>query len=84
MRATGHLTAALLTAATLVSGPVFANTCQTERLTCPTTMPIGGYCECTARGNTEGGTVVSKPESRRPTNATPGGCGAHPEAPGCR
>jgi hypothetical protein len=84
MRATGYLTFALLASATIVSAPAFANTCQAERLTCPTTMPVGGYCECTAHGTTEGGTVVSKSESRRPANARPGGCGSHPDAPGCR
>jgi hypothetical protein len=53
-------------------------------LTCVTTMPVGGYCECTARGTTEGGEVVSKPEPGHPVNATSGGCGAEPHAPGCR
>ena len=49
---------------------------------CSTTMPIGGYCECTAHGATHGGTVVNTP-AKRPINSTAGGCGAHPEAPGC-
>ena len=47
-------------------------------------MPIGGYCECTAHGNTQSGTVVSHPAPGRRDNATAGGCGAHPNAPGCR
>jgi hypothetical protein len=84
MRPIEYLTLALMAAGTIVSGPAFANTCQAGRMTCPTTMPVGGYCECTAHGTTEGGTVVSKPESPRPANARPGGCGAHPDAPGCR
>jgi hypothetical protein len=84
MRNTGYLALALLAAATIVDGPAFANTCQTDTMTCATNMPIDGYCECTSRGNTEGGTVVSKPVSRRPANAKTGGCGANPSAPGCR
>ena len=79
----GHvrrLAFASLAAAALVSGPARANTCQAGGLTCATTMPPGGYCECTARGATESGTVVS----RRGPNSTAGGCGAHPDAPGCR
>ena len=84
MRATGYLTFALLATATVFGAPAFANTCQTDHMTCPTTMPIDGYCECTGHGTTEGGTVVSKATSRRPASAKPGGCGAHPEAPGCR
>jgi hypothetical protein len=74
---------ALLAAITVTSGPVFANTCQAGKLTCITIMPVGGYCECQAHGTTEGGTVVSKSATHQPVNATAGGCGAHPEAPGC-
>jgi hypothetical protein len=84
MRTIGYATLALLSAAAMPGASAFANTCQTERMTCATTMPIDGYCECTARGNTEGGTVVAKPTTRRPPNATAGGCGAHPNSPGCR
>ncbi len=78
-----HLTFALLAAAALTGGPAFANVCQTGRLMCATTMPLDGYCECTAHGMTEGGTVLAKPEPRERLNATAGGCGAHPDAPGC-
>jgi hypothetical protein len=67
-----------------MSAPAFANTCQTDRMTCATTMPAEGYCECTAHGTTEGGTVVSKPVPHHRMNSTSGGCGAHPDAPGCR
>jgi hypothetical protein len=84
MRCIGYLTFALLAAVALPGGYAFANVCQAGKLTCGTTMPVGGYCECTAHGTTEGGTVISRPESRRPLNSTAGGCGAHPNAPGCR
>ena len=85
MRAIGHLTLAILAAATIASAPAFAaNMCQTDHLTCATTMPIDGYCECTKHGNTEGGTVVAKSGGHRMDNSTAGGCGDHPNAPGCR
>jgi len=73
---------AVLAVAALAAGPASANTCQTDKLTCATTMPVDGYCECTSHGMTQDGTVVSTP-ARRPANATAGGCGAHPQAPGC-
>jgi hypothetical protein len=53
-------------------------------LRCATTMPVDGYCECTAHGATEGGTVVGRREARQPPNSTAAGCGAQPNAPGCR
>ena len=84
MRATGYLTLAVLAAATIVSAPAFAATCQTDHYTCATGMPIDGYCECTQHGNTEGGTVVARPTSHRRDNSTAAGCGAHPNDPGCR
>ncbi len=65
------------------TGAYAANICQAGKLTCGTTMPTGGYCECTAHGTTEGGTVVPKPPPHRKVNATAGGCGAHPGTPGC-
>ena len=61
-----------------------ANMCQAGKLSCATTMPVGGYCECTARGQTTDGTVVTKAAPRRGAPATAGGCGANPSAPGCR
>ena len=78
--------AALMAAGTLVSGgAAFAtNICQADTLSCPTTMPVGGYCECHAKGATQSGTVVSKATKHIRTNATAGGCGVHPDAPGCR
>jgi len=84
MRRIGYLAAALFAVAALVGGPAHANVCVGEHLMCATTMPIGGYCQCTARGNTEGGTVASKPPTRQPLNSTAGGCGSQPNAPGCR
>jgi hypothetical protein len=75
--------ASLLVAGSAVGGTAArANTCQAETLMCTTTMPIGGYCECTSKGATQSGTVTATPP-RRPVNSTAGGCGAHPEAPGC-
>ena len=73
----------LMAAAVMLAGPpALANTCQTGKMTCPTTMPVDGYCECTAQGATESGKVVSQPAST-PGKATAAGCGAHPDAPGC-
>ncbi len=84
MRLTGVLSAALMAVGLLAGGPVLANTCQAGKMMCPTGMPEGGYCECTSHGNTEGGTVIGKAPPRRPMKATAGGCGAHPDAPGCK
>lgn len=87
MRYIGYLAFALLAAGTLAGPASAANMCRAGQLTCATTMPVGGYCECTAHGATEGGTVVSNSEahqSRQKANATAGGCGANPSAPGCR
>lgn len=83
MRHTGYLAAALFMAAAFGSSGAYANTCQAGKLSCPTTMPAGGYCECTAHGTTQDGTVISKPAQHRADNATAGGCGAHPAAAGC-
>jgi hypothetical protein len=84
MRCTGFLTLALLALLGVAGGPVFAATCQAGRLICATTMPVGGYCQCTAHGKTEDGTVVSRPPQHTSVNSTAGGCGAQPNAPGCR
>lgn len=61
-----------------------ANICSAPPLSCATTMPIGGYCECTTRGTTQDGTVVDKPVRGKRVNSTSGGCGTQPNAPGCR
>lgn len=84
MRSIGCLAFVLFVAAALPVSPASANTCRAGKLTCATTMPIDGYCECRSHGATEGGTVVAKPESKRPVNSTAGGCGSDPKAPGCR
>jgi hypothetical protein len=85
MRLTGYLCGALLAVATIAGGAASAaNICRAGNLTCATTMPVDGYCECSAHGATQGGTVVSsKPAPRHQVNATGAGCGAHPGAPGC-
>jgi hypothetical protein len=76
---------ALIAAFALIAGSASAaNICQAGKLTCPTTMPVGGFCECTAHGATQDGTVVKKPAPERHVNATAGGCGATPNAPGCK
>ena len=84
MRSVSYLSFALIVGLALASPAFAANTCQADNLTCATTMPVGGYCECTARGATHSGTVMSRPARGRTDNATAGGCGAHPNAPGCR
>ena len=85
MRSVGYVAFALLTAVSLTSNPALAaNICEAGQLRCATTMPVDGYCECTAHGNTEGGTVVSRHETRKGANSTAAGCGAQPNAPGCR
>jgi hypothetical protein len=72
--------------AAFAGGPAYAekNMCQAATLTCPTTMPVGGFCECTAHGTTQDGTVVKKPAPNRHVNSSAGGCGAQPGSPGCK
>ena len=84
MRFCSIFAAALMTAMVLAGGQVRANTCRTDNLTCPTSMPVDGYCECRIHGTTEGGTVVAAPAPHQHYNAAPGGCGVNPSAPGCR
>ncbi len=83
MHPTRSMAIAFLAFAALAAEPALANTCQAAKLMCPTKMPVGGYCECTAHGDTQSGTVVSKPAPHRKTNATAGGCNINPSAPGC-
>ncbi len=73
-----------IAAGALAAMPAGANSCQTEKLVCGSYMPVGGFCECTVNGLTQDGTVVSAPVPRGKTNASSGGCGAQPNAPGCR
>ena len=83
MRYRAVLGVALLVASSAAGPAVAANMCQAENLTCATTMPVGGYCECTSRGQTQSGTVVARAQGRR-TNSAAGGCGTNPNSPGCR
>jgi hypothetical protein len=83
MKTPRYLAAALMTALAVAGGQALANTCRGEHLTCPTSMPVDGYCECTAHGRTEGGTVVGHAPHEH-YNATSGGCGVNPGGPGCR
>lgn len=84
MRSIGFAAFALIIALS-AGGPAYAaNMCRAENLTCATTMPVGGYCECTAHGATKSGTVASSAAPGGHDNSTAGGCGAHPNAPGCR
>ncbi len=70
--------------ASLIAGPAMAaNSCKADTMSCATTMPVGGYCECKAHGVTQSGTVIEKSAPHSKTNATAAGCGAHPGAPGC-
>jgi len=85
MRFTGYLACTLLAVAAFGGGTASAvNICRAGRMTCATTMPIDGYCECTSHGATISGTVVPTTASHQPVNATAGGCGAHPAGPGCK
>ncbi|MDT7952604.1 MAG: hypothetical protein RQ966_13970 [Acetobacteraceae bacterium] len=61
-----------------------ANICNAPPLSCATTMPVGGYCECTAKGATHDGTVEARPAKGGRINSTAAGCGSNPNAPGCR
>ncbi len=83
MRLPCILGATLLILAALGGGASAANMCRAGKLSCATTMPVDGYCECTAHGTTETGTVVAKSGPRHPANATAAGCSAHPNSPGC-
>ncbi|HTW68553.1 MAG TPA: hypothetical protein VMB34_08330 [Acetobacteraceae bacterium] len=79
-----YVTAALTAAMMLGGGQALGNVCRTDHLTCATTMPVDGYCECRSRGATEDGTVVAVRPPHSRINGTAGGCGANPSAPGCR
>ena len=79
-----YVTAVLTAAMMLGGGQALAKVCQADNLTCPTTMPVDGYCECHAHGTAKGGTVVPTPPPHTKINATAGGCGTNQNAPGCR
>ena len=82
MQITRILAAALL-AAGFAAGTARANVCVADHMMCGTTMPEGGYCQCTAHGATEDGTAAKRAPAHGQINATAGGCGAKPNAPGC-
>lgn len=84
MKHLGYLAAALLLTSTIDPDAARANVCRADNMSCPTTMPVGGYCECTAHGVTKDGTVAASTDHHGHINAMAGGCGAHPNAPGCR
>jgi hypothetical protein len=66
----GLLACALVAAAPFAFSPAVAGTCQTDNgATCPTTMPVEGYCECNIHGVNTGGTVTS---NAFPPHATAG------------
>ena len=76
---------AVMGLAMLAAGSAAAtNVCNAGKLMCATTMPVGGFCTCMAKGQSADGTVVAHAPSGAKLNATAGGCGAHPNAPGCR
>ncbi|HKM61538.1 MAG TPA: hypothetical protein VJY39_03520 [Acidisphaera sp.] len=73
----GLLTYAVVAAAPFAFSPALAGTCQTDNgATCPTTMPVEGYCECNVHGQNVGGTVVN---NAFPQHATAGSF--QPDAP---
>jgi hypothetical protein len=79
-----YLAAAFLCATAIAGGHAQANTCRADPLICPTTMPVDGYCECTAHGAAMSGTVTATGAPAPRYNAAGGGCGADPNDPGCR
>ena len=84
MKHAAYFACAILAVA-LPGSATAANMCQADGgLTCATTMPLDGYCECTAHRSTQPGTVVPMPRRGVRFNATAGGCGADPNSPGCR
>jgi len=84
MRRLLQLAAAISLGMAPFGGHALANVCQTKTMMCATTMPVDGYCECTAHGTIEDGTVVPTPPPQQHLNASAGGCGLHPNDPGCR
>jgi hypothetical protein len=83
MHSLGYAAAVCAAVVMFSGGAALARVCQTDHMMCATTMPVDGYCECHARGNSEGGTVVSRPPPHSKINATAGGCGTNPNATGC-
>ena len=69
------IAAAAFAPAFVAGGASAANVCRTNTTTCATTMPIDGYCECTADGMSQGGTVVQGSAARPRSNAAAAGMG---------
>lgn len=67
----------------LASNAAWANACQTPKMVCLTTMPVGGFCECSLHGTTQDGTVVIKPAPHHKIGV-PVGCGTQANQPGCK
>jgi len=84
MKALAFVAAALTAACMLAGGAAAANVCVTPHLQCTTTMPTDGFCQCTARGATEDGSVKPPPPGPAKLNSTAGGCGAEPNSAGCK
>lgn len=61
------------------------NRCQANGTTCPTGMPLDGYCECVVHGVAKSGTVVpaSTPHAYDRVDHRHPDCHAMPDAPGC-
>lgn len=83
MRSIRYIFLGFITVVALTGGPAAANVCVAKPLTCATTMPLHGYCQCEAHGVTANGTVMRKPATYHKVNSTAGGCGIHPNAAGC-
>jgi hypothetical protein len=51
------------------AAPAYASMCRIDSgATCPSAMPVGGYCECNVHGQNVGGTIVSGGYSRGTAN----------------
>lgn len=75
--------AAVMAAGVLAGAPAFAaNMCKTENMSCATTMPVDGFCQCTSQGPTQDGKVVAD-QAPAKANATSVGCSANSKDPGC-
>ena len=52
------------------AAPAYANMCRIDSgKTCPSAMPLGGYCECNVGHVNIGGTIVSTGYSRGSANS---------------
>jgi hypothetical protein len=68
MRLNLALGCALLAAC--VGAPAYAGICRIDSgATCPSAMPLGGYCECNVGGVNMGGTIISEGYTRGTANS---------------